>query len=139
MYVETEASSATSATAAFEVAALAWLGRLPAPTTASPQLLRRTSSAPRLPSTTDFWGRLRSPLPGHRRPSLLRLPSLPSLVREGRQGKEEQQVTIRCQRMATNKRREEVEVDLPLAIYNNLVSGDVVGERGRAFRRLVRV
>ena len=144
MYVETEATSPASALAAFEVAALAFLGHFapppPPPSVVSPLLgiESRASSVPRLcasstdvlastASTNEFWERFKSPVL-RRKTALQRLSSLGSLgnislpgsSREGhfppgrqmrhqeRRGSVEPLVTIKCQRMNSDRRREEV-------------------------------
>ena len=145
MYVETEATSPASALAAFEVAALAFLGHFapppPPPSSVVSPLLgieSRASSVPRLcasstdlfassASTNEFWERFKSPVL-RRKTALQRLSSLGSLgnislpgtSREGhfpsgrqmrhqeRRGSVEPLVTIKCQRMNSDRRREEV-------------------------------
>ena len=145
MYVETEANSPASALAAFEVAALAFLGHFapppPPPSVVSPLLgiESRASSVPRLcesstdnvlassASTNEFWERFKSPVL-RRKTALQRLSSLGSLSnislpgssREGhfpsgrhmrhleRRSSVEPLVTIKCQRMNSDRRREEV-------------------------------
>ena len=149
MYVETEATSPASALAAFEVAALAFLGHFapppPPPSVVSPLLgiESRASSVPRLcasstdvlastASTNEFWERFKSPVL-RRKTALQRLSSLGSLgnislpgsSREGhfppgrqmrhqeRRGSVEPLVTIKCQRMNSDRRREEVTIINP--------------------------
>jgi len=182
MYVETEAPSPASALAAFEVAALAFLGHFapPPPSVVSPLLgiESRASSVPRLcasstdvlassASTNEFWERFKSPVL-RRKTALQRLSSLGSLgnislpgsSREGhfpsgrqlrhqeRRGSVEPLVTIKCQRMNSERRREEVEIAVPLAVYRNMETGAGPGRssgqsRARTswqhLRRLVRV
>ena len=192
MYVETEASpglstSQTSATTAFEVAALACLGHFTLPPTSSVPLLgaqgrsgsvpqlcseastsclsstSRLSSTSQLSSTshlsstsrlsstssfcsTEFWEKFKSPLPGRRDKllGLCRLGSLgnvsvrslssgrerpglsvctsPARRREERAASQERTVTIRCQRMTEERRCEEVDIAVPVAVYKNLRS-----------------
>jgi hypothetical protein len=186
MYVETEASSPASALAAFEVAALAFLGHFaphppPSSSVVSPLLgiESRASSVPRLcasstdvlassASTNEFWERFKSPVL-RRKTALQRLSSLGSLgnislpgssSREGtfpsgrqmrhqeRRGSVEPLVTIKCQRMNSDRRREEVDIAVPLAVYRNMETGATPGtgsgqSRARTswqhLRRLVRV
>ena len=151
MYVETEATSPASALAAFEVAALAFLGHFvppppPPPSSVVSPLLgieSRASSVPRLcasstdvfassASTNEFWERFKSPVL-RRKTALQRLSSLGSLgnislpgsSREAnfpsgrpmrhqeRRGSVEPLVTIKCQRMNSDRRREEVTIINP--------------------------
>merc|ERR1711974_85092 len=138
----------------------------------------RASSVPRLcasstdvfassESTNEFWERFKSPLL-RRKTALQRLSSLGSLGNislpgssrevnfpsgrqmrhQERRGSVEPLVTIKCQRMNSDRRREEVDIAVPLAVYRNLESGGAPGtgsgqSKARTswqhLRRLVRV
>jgi hypothetical protein len=162
MYVETEAAgdseaSRASVAAAFEVAALAHLGHLrPAP---PPPRERAGSVPPPGPSASEFWGRFRSPVVGRRGAGLraagrvgslgsLGLGSLSSLAGRGagevrpvhdRRGRRpdtgERLVTIRCQRMTREGMREEVDIAVPVSVYNMLESPPLAPPRLRAGER----
>ena len=45
--------------------------------------------------------------------------------REGKKGKSEMMVTIKCQRLNSHKEVEEVEIEVPVVVYNNIESDDV--------------
>ena len=132
--------------------------------------------------TNEFWERLKSPVMARRKTALQRLSSLGSLSnislpsRENypsgrrhhhdRRGSVEPLVTIKCQRMNSDKRREEVmfknqskprlitqdspkvDIAVPLAVYRNLDTGLQAGNNSgqsrprtswQHLRRLVRV
>jgi len=138
----------------------------------------RASSVPRLAvsstdmplstsvGTDEFWERFKSPVL-RRKTALQRLSSLGSLgnislagstrelgnlrqnrQRQERRGSIEPLVTIKCQRLNSDRRREEVDISVPLAVYKNLDTGQAPGDRSgqsrartswQHLRRLVRV
>jgi len=138
----------------------------------------RASSVPRLAvsstdmplstsvGTDEFWERFKSPVL-RRKTALQRLSSLGSLgnislagstrelgnlrqnrQRQERRGSIEPLVTIKCQRLNSDRRREEVDISVPLAVYKNLDTGHAPGDKSgqsrartswQHLRRLVRV